>query len=343
MAETRRLHHFRWDLDKTYIRTDFDTRRDLFRTWLQKAEEKRGIPGAATLLRALLRADVGEERRVTFISGSPRQMRSVLERKLQLDGITPDQFILKPNLSNLLLFRFKAMHSQVGYKLEALLTSRLPSASVEESLFGDDAEQDALVYCLYADLMAGSIDRSTLEEILRAADTDPRESARILSLVEALPMDPRQVQVGRIFINLERRSPLARFDAFAGRVSPIYNYFQAAVLLHADGTLPAHSLRQVVLDLGDEGYTARRLLHSVRDLLRRGLLDASALPTVQRGLRDERSAALLDAVLDGWDALADTRCRAEGMDQPVDWMRACSDLRRYRREASKYPLLSILE
>ena len=41
----------RWDLDKTYLRTDFDTVRDLVRTAIERPDQKRTVPGAATLMR----------------------------------------------------------------------------------------------------------------------------------------------------------------------------------------------------------------------------------------------------------------------------------------------------
>lgn len=43
----------RWDLDKTYLRTDFDTLRDIVRTALERPDQKRTVPGAAALLREL--------------------------------------------------------------------------------------------------------------------------------------------------------------------------------------------------------------------------------------------------------------------------------------------------
>jgi hypothetical protein len=48
----------RWDLDKTYLRTDFDTLRDLVRTAIERPDQKRTVPGAAALLRELGRAGV---------------------------------------------------------------------------------------------------------------------------------------------------------------------------------------------------------------------------------------------------------------------------------------------
>ena len=158
---------FRWDLDKTYLQTDFDSFRALLRTAMQKAADKRTVPGAATLLRELRQS--GSERgvgsRICFISGSPRQMRKVLLEKLRLDGVEFDEFILKPNLRNMLTGRFRAMREQVGYKLPALLAGRAGVAvETREVCFGDDAESDGFIYSLYGDVVAGRVERPLLHQ-----------------------------------------------------------------------------------------------------------------------------------------------------------------------------------
>src|SRR6202046_3982431 len=113
-------HIARWDLDKTYLRTEFDTLRDLVKTALERPDQKRTNPGAATLLREMVRAGIS----VHILSGSPEQMRRRLEDKLRLDGISWDSFTLKPNLQNVLRLRFRALKDQLGYKLPALLQAR---------------------------------------------------------------------------------------------------------------------------------------------------------------------------------------------------------------------------
>ena len=266
--------HYRWDLDKTYLRTEFDSLRDLVRTFRATAEEREVVPGAPALLRELLRprgADGEPVRRVTFVSGSPRQMREVLTRRLALDGIEPDAFLLKPNLSNLLTLRLGALRDQLGYKLDALLSSRAAAENVTEVLFGDDAEQDALVYSLYADIAGGRLGRTEVDRLLEVGRVYDRERR---SIGEAMAQARPPVQVRRILIHLDRRSPVGRFDVYGERVVPIYNYFQAALVLHGDGLLPASSLTGVADAMVDEGYSVQRLVNSAQDLARRGRLDA---------------------------------------------------------------------
>ena len=269
---------FRWDLDKTYLQTDFDSFRALLRTAMQKAADKRTVPGAATLLRELRQS--GSERgvgsRICFISGSPRQMRKVLLEKLRLDGVEFDEFILKPNLRNMLTGRFRAMREQVGYKLPALLAGRAGVAvETREVCFGDDAESDGFIYSLYGDVLAGRVDRPLLERVLTEAGVYPTDAARTVALVESLP---RGEAVERIFIHLDRRSPPSRFDRYGARLIPIYNYFQAALVLYQDRRLSPGAVVRIAVEMVDKhGYSLEALRNSLQDLLRRSRLQLSAV------------------------------------------------------------------
>lgn len=258
---------YRWDLDKTYLRTEFDTLRQLVRTALQKAHEKVSVPGAPALIREL---GAHGDSRLCIISGSPRQMRSVLEEKLKLDGIAFDELVLKDNVSNLLRGRFRALRGQVGYKLPALLESRgrVPT-DAEEVLFGDDAEADAFIYSLYADMVAGRVDERILLRVLDAAEVYADEKARILAAWKTLPTaDP----VRRIFIHLDRLTPPAYFTRYGPRVVPIFNYFQASLVLMADGMLTAPQVLRVAGEMVQAGvHNLFTLSNSLQDLMRRGL------------------------------------------------------------------------
>ena len=170
---------YRWDLDKTYLRTDFDTVRDLVRTAFEPPARKRTVPGAGALLRELRQTGPAA---VFILSGSPEQMRRVLEAKLRLDGIRWDAFTLKPSLENLLRGRLRFLRDQVSYKLTALLESRTRAApDTREVLFGDDAEADAFVYSLYADVCQGAVDGAELAEVMRLGDCYPDDIERALA------------------------------------------------------------------------------------------------------------------------------------------------------------------
>ncbi len=288
---SRAQHVFRWDLDKTYLRTEFDTARDLLKSAFETARDKKAYPGASALLRALRQT---EEHRICIISGSPTQMRRVLAAKLALDGIEFDEFVLKNNLRNILRGRFRALRSQVPYKLPALLESRTHVLHTPpETLFGDDAEADAIVYSLYADILADRVTGEELSRILDAARAYDDELEWTMSLFRRIR---RRDAVGRILIHLDRRSPTARFEVFGRRLVPIYNYFQAALILYADGLLTARQVLFIASEmLEDPDIEIATLANSLQDLLRRGRLS----PEVASQLAHEARAAAQTGALAG--------------------------------------------
>lgn len=275
MTEVRQV--YRWDLDKTYLRTDFDSLRGLLRAAVEKASAKVNVAGSAALLREL---QARKGARICIVSGSPRQMRRTLEEKLRLDGIELDELVLKPNMENLFRGRFRAVRDQVGYKLPALLEGRLRvSSDTPETLFGDDAEADAFVYSLYSDLISGRVSVGTLAEILDQCGLYHDDLARTVDLAVRITRGPQTVK--RIFIHLDSYTPPALFSAYGSRVVPIYNYFQAAVLLLIDGHLGPASVARIAAELSQGyGYSLLSLANSFQDLVRRGLAheqDVSAL------------------------------------------------------------------
>lgn len=323
--------HYRWDVDKTYIQTDFDSVRDLLRMWRQRAEDKTNIPGAPALLRELLASD-DRARRVSFISGSPRQMREVLMKKFELDGIQPSTLVLKPNLGNLLQLKLRDVHNQVGYKLDALLTLRTPGES--EFLFGDDSEQDALIYSLYADLIRGAIPADELQEFLTLAGLYPAAVERLMR--RYLSQASGDGQVERIFIHLDRRSPVQRFVHYGWQVVPVYNWFQAAVVLKSMGQLELDSLSRIAAAMATRGYDARRLATSIRDMIRRGYVDPDAferLNTRTQAREEAHVHPILREALAMVRALPLTRyAEAVVRDAPPDY-RAIFEGARWRRVA----------
>ena len=145
LSERRHEIVYRWDLDKTYLRTEFDTLRDLVRTAFEPASRKRAYPGASTLLREIRATD---PEAIFILSGSPEQMRSVLEAKLRLDGIRWDGFTLKPSLRNLVRGKFRFLRRYVGDH-DAVLNHGHSRSSDGDRLFNgfDDIKQS---HCIQA-------------------------------------------------------------------------------------------------------------------------------------------------------------------------------------------------
>ncbi|HEY6463339.1 MAG TPA: hypothetical protein VIY73_24400 [Polyangiaceae bacterium] len=289
-------HIARWDLDKTYLRTEFDSLRDIVKTALERPDQKRTNPGASTLLREMVRSGV----RVHILSGSPEQMRRRLEDKLRLDGIVWESFTLKPNLQNLLRLRFRAVRDQLGYKLPALLASRAEVAELDdargmvtETLFGDDAEADAYVYSLYADFLAGRVGEDVLLRVL--------ERGRVYDDVAQAAMETAHTLqkgevVERIFIHLEQQTPPDDFRPYGRRVVPYYNYLQAAFALHEDGRLGPDGVLRVAVELVTEHrFDGDALARSYLDLARRGHIRGSRIEVFGSTFEEWKAAGRVPA------------------------------------------------
>ena len=276
----------RWDLDKTYLRSEFDTLRQLWRTARERGADKVEVPGVPEVLKGLRAAADRRSRAVTlhFISASPPQIGRAIRDKLALDGVPYDGIVFKNQLAHLRRGKFRNLREHVGFKLAELMRGRLAVApSARELLFGDDWESDPLTYSLYADVVAGRLAPEDLDGFLRRVGVDPAALPDIAQLAaEVAGRDG----VERIFINLERRTPPAVFQLFGPRLVPTFNYFQTALVLAADGFLGDEDVVRVAAALVERsGFTPRRLENSLADLLRRTLLAGDVGRALARPLR----------------------------------------------------------
>ena len=318
------LHLARWDLDKTYLRTEFGTLRELVKTALERPDEKRTNPGAATVMRELARSGSS----IHILSGSPEQMRGRLEAKLAIDGVRYASLVLKPNLQNLLRLRFRALRDQLGYKLSALLDARagLQHATGPlpvETLFGDDAEVDGFVYTVYAAIVSRALDLDSVVAICQAGRVYEDTRDRILAAAQAIVQAPA---VERILIHLESRTPPSEFDDLGSVVVPFFNYAQAAFVLLADGRLGGDGALRVATELVvDHHFDGDALAKSHAELVRRSALPApigAALAAASdglavRGAAREEVLRMIDAIVH-----AEARVAPAGASRrsSVDWL-----------------------
>ena len=285
---------YRWDLDKTYLQTDFESVRGLMRSAVESARDKRAVPGAPTLLRELARERPGWRPRVMLLSGSPTQMRPVLESKLRMDGIRFDRFILKDNLANLRRGHLRAMRDQFGYKLPHLLADRVGlGAAVRETCFGDDAEADAIVYSVYADAIAGRIASAELSRVLEAAGAYPHAIVEALSTLTRVA---RADAVDRIFLRLDRGEDRRDFAPLGTRVIPVRTWFEAGLVLCGSGEIDGEALARVyaACQLGEGD--ARE---GVRRMLERGAVDVPAARTALAPVADPGLRSVLSLLDEG--------------------------------------------
>ncbi|MGH7804267.1 MAG: hypothetical protein ACREQJ_07950 [Candidatus Binatia bacterium] len=277
---------FRWDLDKTYLRSEFERVRDLVRIPFEKAADKVEIPGVPELLRAIRETARRRERTalVFFISASPPQIGKAIREKFALDGVEIDGIVFKDQLQILMRGKLRGLREQVGFKLTELLRGRLDMpADAAEYLFGDDWESDPLIYTLYAGLLDKKLDGEGLGRILDEIPVDRAWRAEIDSLLAKVPLADG---VRRIFIHLERETPPARLRPFGWKVVPVFNPFQTAVCLCEEGEVDVQGIAVVAERLlSAAGYTREMLENSLDDIARRGHLGERARLRIGRALR----------------------------------------------------------
>lgn len=265
---------YRWDLDKTYLHTDFSTIQGLLTAAVESAQRRRTIPGMRALLSGLSQTF---EARVVVVSGSPTWLRRRILSMFQLHGIRCDRLVLKDFGAAVRRGRLRTLSAQVPFKLRAHLETRLWLAAqgeaVPEICFGDDAEVDALVYCLYADVCARRVPPARLARILEVCGAYPDEIAAIL---ERAGLVAESEPVRRIFIHLEGNSPPSRYGAYLGRVTPTFNALQIALNLASEGLADDRILTAVAEELVREHRVAADgLAGSLEDAVRRRLCSSA--------------------------------------------------------------------
>ncbi|MEQ1877199.1 MAG: phosphatase domain-containing protein [Bdellovibrionia bacterium] len=279
-----------WDIDKTYLDTSFESLRGLFRTAMEKAFQKRNVPGANLLVRSLIRSHrEGSDRPfpIYFISASPPQMEKKIREKLSLDGINPYGSFFKDNLKNLKPSRWWRLTHQVGYKLQALLDLRTRlKPDVKQILWGDDSESDAIIYSLYSDICSRRLAGGELVKLLHALRVVGEQIETIFELVDQIPaQDP----VGKIYINLASDTDPDYYLKFGRRMVVTNNSLQAAIDLFQDGRLNEEEVVSVAQDLiTNYAYTPEQLGSSLDSLVRRHVMAQSSIDRLAPLLLENR-------------------------------------------------------
>jgi hypothetical protein len=236
-----------FDIDKTYLDTSFSSFRGLIAIPLEFAIDKSSLPGAVHLIRAL-RHGPGPTAAITplyFVSGSPPQLRKVIEQKMTLDGVHFDGITFKDQWGLLRAGRPRDIRAQVGYKLQALLLYRreLPDGA-RYLMFGDDVEEDAESFLLFGEICAGLRDHA-LEKRLESHRVSRADIHEIVRIASTIPITEDPVE--RVFIILTRTEP-SRYAAL-DRVVAARSYLQAALVLVEMGKIQPEAISAVARDL----------------------------------------------------------------------------------------------
>jgi hypothetical protein len=252
-----------WDIDKTYLDTRFSSWRGLLAIPFEFAIDKRTIPGAVPLLRALRRGP-GEESAIVplyFVSGSPPQLRKVVERRMTLDGVDFDGITFKDQLGLLLAGRVQDIRAQVGYKLAALLLYRreLP-VEAPWLLFGDDVEQDADTFLLFGEVCSGLRGEPLAARLAQEGASD-LDVALLVQLAQSLPVTRDPVE--KIFVHLERGTDPHLFAD--PRIVPTRSYVQATLVLQRMGRVRLDAIATVARDMRVRGVPESVIVQHLAD------------------------------------------------------------------------------
>jgi len=243
---------FVWDIDKTYLDTHFSSMRGLAVIPFELAIDKQAVPGAVPLLRAFRRGP-DDKPRVTplyFVSGSPPQLRRVVERKMTLDGVDFDGITFKDQWGFVRRMRPKGIKEQVGYKLRALLLYRIEIPGPSRwFLFGDDVESDAEVFTLFGEVCEG-LRGDALTARLKSSGVHPDDIQNIHEIAAEVPVGTNPVE--RIFIHLTRGTDPKVLAS--DKVVPVESFLQAVLVLCEMGKVRKEAVTAVASDLRRLGF-----------------------------------------------------------------------------------------
>ena len=274
-----------WDLDKTYLDTKIEDLKSLIKIFIEKGSKRKNIPGTAFLLKALQEKWISSQA-LYFISASPPQIEAKIREKLISDQVKVSGFFFKDNLKNVHPKRFQRLTRQIGYKLHALLQLRLRlAADVQQILWGDDSESDAVVYSLYSDLCAGRFKKESLEKVLRHFKVGGAQRDLILNMQKEIkPHDP----VEKIYINLEDDTDAEYYLKFGRRMVATYNTLQVAFDLFQDRKMSLHAVVSLAQHLiKNFQFTREQISNSLDDLVRRQILGEPFVSDILEALREK--------------------------------------------------------
>lgn len=223
-----------WDIDKTWLDTRFSQVKGMLKIPFEFAVDKRALPGTTALLHALRGGKTRREHRpLYFITASPPFIRRAIERKMLIDGIEFDGITYKDQLEVFRRRHFDSLREHTPFKLSALLLlARAFPEGARIHLFGDDAERDALIYCLFTDIAAGRLRGDALRETLVGMGVRKTYAEDVGVLADELPARER---VDGIYINLVREPDGRKIRPYDERVVGYPSAGAAARLLWQRG------------------------------------------------------------------------------------------------------------
>jgi hypothetical protein len=206
-----------WDIDKTWLDTRFSQLRGMLKIPFEFAVDKQALPGTTALLHALRQGPSEREHRpLYFITASPPFIRKAIERKMLIDGIEFDGITYKDQVEVFRRREFGSLKEHTAFKLGALLLlARGFSPGTQVHMFGDDAEGDPLLYCMFADICAGRLRGDRLIRTQVQLGALQRYAEDVAMLAQEVPA--RELVFG-IHIHMVREPEGGRVREYGSRV-----------------------------------------------------------------------------------------------------------------------------
>ncbi|HVJ65364.1 MAG TPA: phosphatase domain-containing protein [Bdellovibrionota bacterium] len=238
------------DIDRTYLDTQIDSLGGLLRAAFETPERKTNIPGFSIVLRAVRRGpfEVAQANPLYFLSASPPQISAKIFAKMKLDGVEHDGVIFKNQLKHIQSGNFNKLREQLSYKLAGLLQlwSRSPK-NAKLIFFGDDSESDAVVFSLFAEIVAGGVRGRELYQLLRYLGVGRPEAIQVAWASRNL--GEASFPVHAAFINLETGSQPHYYDRLGPFLFATESSLQTALTLAEFGLIRARAVVSVARDL----------------------------------------------------------------------------------------------
>jgi hypothetical protein len=271
-----------WDIDGTYLDTKLDSKRAIMKTAFEKAIEKKNIPGSDELIRALRKGYDDEKDQLNplfFITASPPELENAITQKMRLDGVQYDGITYKSFLGLMERFSFSHLTQQYAYKLNALLDNRLkfPTQS-KEVLFGDNYENDADIYSLYAQLIDEKPNYFNIKKRLREKVQDDIYVDDIMEKVRQIESSD-DTTVKSIYIHLtSNKTTIDDYKDYPEILIPIRNFFEASARLYEDKHISFSSVKKVMDKILTYPHQIKTsLIDGIKDFASRGYIQEVTL------------------------------------------------------------------
>lgn len=308
--------HIICDIDKTYLETSFESVVRMARIAFEDAEDKVTVVGASEVLLALrwglMEQPLGQghgdyPRPLHFVSSSPPQLRTVLEKKLSLDGLDWNSDTFKNQAYNLRMGRMDLLRHHFAYKSRAILNI-VQGAGPQARFFmiGDNAESDTYIYVGIKLFLAGYLSASGYQKYLEIAGVEKAVARDILKGL------PEASQLGRVEGIIIRRVPgydEVDVPPLTRLAIPFDDFFQAALYFVAFGVMDPHCLGSLLRLFHNRYGLALSYLHECLAIL------VAREPQLSTAMGTAKSASRTDVGTEDGQALAPVTAKLKTLRQ----------------------------